>query len=233
MARHRMSLHCAAAALCRQRDCDGALLLRQRVSPRRAVSACTMAGPLRETDGRPPRVPRSGTRLLPRSTCSTCSRAAARTVLTAAVLMSCATGAERLQAALLLGHQPAEHFGPSNSRLIILSITVSYHREPEMASSQSRDGMIAGRHRSTPASQSPAYVLRAHSGLRRFQLRWSLSLSFPDRTLLPSPPPAAAAAAAVHMYGPVAEELGMCGWVLYTREASVWEACCWYSGVLT
>ena len=78
----------------------------------------TMAGPLRETDGRPPRVPRSGTRLLPRSTCSTCSRAAARTVPTAAVMVSCATGAERLKAALLLGHQPAEHFGPSNSRLI-------------------------------------------------------------------------------------------------------------------
>ena len=152
--------------------------------------------------------------------------------------MSCATGAERLQAALLLGHQPAEHFGPSNSRLIILSITVSYHREPEMASSQSRDGMIAGRHRSTPALQSPAHVLRAHSGLRRFQLRWSLSLPFPDRTLLPPPPPAAAAAAAaaVHMFGPVAEELRVCGWglyraILYTREASVWEACCWYSGV--
>ena len=30
----------------------------------------------------------------------------------------------------------------------------------------------------------------------------------------------------------VAEELRMCGWGPYTREASVWEACCWYSGVI-
>ena len=34
------------------------------------------------------------------------------------------------------------------------------------------------------------------------------------------------------MYGPVAEELRMCGWGPYTREASVWEACCWCSGVI-
>ena len=24
----------------------------------------------------------------------------------------------------------------------------------------------------------------------------------------------------------------MCGWGPYAREASVWEACCWYSGVI-
>ena len=42
-----------------------------------------------------------------------------------------------------------------------------------------------------PAVQAPAYILRAHSGLRRFQLRWNLSLflSFPDRTLPPPQPP--------------------------------------------
>ena len=34
------------------------------------------------------------------------------------------------------------------------------------------------------------------------------------------------------MYGPVAEELRTCGWGSYTREASVWEACCWCSGVI-
>ena len=36
----------------------------------------------------------------------------------------------------------------------------------------------------------------------------------------------------VYMYGPVAEELRMCGWGPCAREASVWEACCWYSGVI-
>ena len=36
----------------------------------------------------------------------------------------------------------------------------------------------------------------------------------------------------VFMSGPVAEELNMCGWGPYAREASVWEACCWHSGVL-
>ena len=34
------------------------------------------------------------------------------------------------------------------------------------------------------------------------------------------------------MYGPGAEELRVCGWGPYAREASVWEACCWYSGVM-
>ena len=32
--------------------------------------------------------------------------------------------------------------------------------------------------------------------------------------------------------GPVAEELRMCGWGPYAREASVWVACCWCSGVI-
>ena len=32
------------------------------------------------------------------------------------------------------------------------------------------------------------------------------------------------------MHGLVAEELRMCGWGPHTREASVWEACCWHSG---
>jgi hypothetical protein len=35
----------------------------------------------------------------------------------------------------------------------------------------------------------------------------------------------------VQMYGPVADQLRMCGWGPYAREASVWEACCWYSGL--
>ena len=93
MARHQMSLHCAAAAVCGQRDCDGALLLRQRVSP--------MAAPLRET------APCSG----PHSSNGGCH----------GVLHD-----GRRATALLLGLQPAEHLGLSNSRLIILSITVSY-----------------------------------------------------------------------------------------------------------
>ena len=36
----------------------------------------------------------------------------------------------------------------------------------------------------------------------------------------------------VYMCGTVAEELRMCGWGRYTREASVRDACCLYSGVI-
>ena len=35
------------------------------------------------------------------------------------------------------------------------------------------------------------------------------------------------------MYGPVADYLGTRGLGPCAREASVWEACCWYSGVIT
>ena len=35
-----------------------------------------------------------------------------------------------------------------------------------------------------------------------------------------------------YLCGPVAGELRMCGWGPYAREASVWGACCWCSGVI-
>ena len=52
---------------------------------------------------------------------------------------------------------------------------------------------------------------------------WLIHAAFQQREQRPS---------CVHMNGPVAEELRMCGWGPCARQASVWEVCCWYSGVI-
>ena len=156
MARHQMSLHCAAAAVC------GGL--------RRRAAAETA----RQPNGRPPsrncslQRPAQFQRRLPwcpaRRAPSDCA-----------------------------APRPPTCRAPRSEQL------PSHHSEHHsFVSLRARDGRFAEQRwidrrppPLCPAVQAPAYILRAHSGLRRFQLRWNLSLflSFPDRTLPPPQPP--------------------------------------------